>query len=176
MRTAAPRHAHRHSFRQRICVCVCVIVYLCPYRCLPLSRHGYHIISAALLCKCMCMTVKLCPFCCYAHQTAAFPQFWLHVCVCMVVYARMSVCVCVCACIVLCFAIACHRNSAISLISFTRVGACVHVCLYVCVKRVPGCSPIHSDIISYQKQAFLPIFGKRTDRQTEPLIEMRGRI
>ena len=134
MRPAAPRHAHRHSFRQRICVCVCVIVYLCPYRCLPLSRHGFHVISAALLCKCMCMTVKLCPFCCCAHQAATFPQFRPHVCVCMVVCARMSVCVCVCVR----SSVFCNRSSSEFryLVDFVRARGCVHmrVCLYVCAR------------------------------------------
>ena len=36
------------------------------------------------------------------------------------------------------------------------------------VERVPGCSPIHSDVISDRKQAFSRIFGKRvTDGPTD---------
>ena len=44
--------------------------------------------------------------------------------------------------------------------------------VYVSVKWVPGCSPIHSDILSDGKQAFSRVFGKRvmdgrTDRRTD---------
>ena len=45
----------------------------------------------------------------------------------------MCVCVCVRACVVLCFAIARHQNSAILLVSSTRVCECVQVCVFVCV-------------------------------------------
>ena len=44
------------------------------------------------------------------------------------------------------------------LISAVRVGvycASVCVCVYLCVKRVPGCSPIYSDIIHDSNEAFL---------------------
>ena len=36
-------------------------------------------------------------------------------------------------------------------------GACV--CMCVCIKWNPGCSPIHSEIINDQKQAFSRVFG-----------------
>ena len=42
-----------------------------------------------------------------------------------------------------------------------QVHASACVCVYLCMKTVPGCSLIHSDIISYQKQAFSRIFGTR---------------
>ena len=38
----------------------------------------------------------------------------------------------------------------------------------VCVKRAPGYSPIHSDVISSQTQVFSPSFGKcLMDKQTD---------
>ena len=69
-----------------------------------------------------------------------------------------------------CFAMSRHRDSFILLISSARLGACacecvwvrVHVCLCVCIKRVPGCSPIHSDIIDQRpKTDVFADFGKR---------------
>ena len=49
---------------------------------------------------------------------------------------------------------------------YMRVQGCVCAC--VCIKRVPGSSQIHSDIISDEKKTFLRIFGKHmTDGQTD---------
>ena len=43
------------------------------------------------------------------------------------------------------------------------------MCVYVCVKRVPGCFPIYSDIISDRKQAFVAEFWKTRDMTDKPM-------
>ena len=59
---------------------------------------------------------------------------------------------------------------------YMRVQGCVCAC--VCIKRVPGSSQIHSDIISDEKKHFCEFLENtwQTDRRTDPLIEMRGGI
>ena len=60
-------------------------------------------------------------------------------------------------------------------ISSASVGACGCVCLSVCMKRVPGCFLIHSDIISDQNSVFADFWKTpdgRTDRQTDPLMDL----
>ena len=71
----------------------------------------------------------------------------------------------------------CYVSSSrfLYLIDFIRALGCVcvqvrvHVCLCVCIKRVPGCSPIHSDIIDQRpKTDVFADFGKRLmDGRTE---------
>ena len=78
-------------------------------------------------------------------------------------FGRTFVCVCarVSACVGVCFAIARHRDSAIFfryLLDFIHARGCVRVrvpvFVCVCINRVPGCSPIHSDIRPTKNRRF----------------------
>ena len=83
-----------------------------------------------------------------------------------IVFKMCILCVCLCACVFVCvcvcFSIARHRDSAwVRACKCARLRVCSCECAYVCVYEIgPGMFPIHSDIISDLKQAFLRTFGK----------------
>ena len=131
----------------------------------------------------MCVIVYLCPFCfClsshYSYRIDLGGTF-----VCVYVYDFLVVCIAVAhhrhACLGVCFAIARHWNSSISLISSRRMGVCVY-------KKGPGMFPHLFQYHQRPKTSVFADFWKTragwtdgwtdgwTNRQTEPLIEMRA--
>ena len=171
------------------CARVCLSLCVCALFVNPRHRGTSNSLISA---EALCMYVRRCGFAFVSFSlslgtaiSVILAALWCflcsHACACVLVRvcACACACVCVCACVLQLLIIGiplsnCRFHPHEWVRALASTCGCARACVCVCMKRVAECSPIHSDIISDQKQATNGQTDGRTDlpsvTQREPLM------